>query len=176
MYHKVTVTFEHVCSDCEILGLDFLLPGCSVFTVVNTYFPNGVKNTDHLYSLFRNCSNATLLAGDFNSHHTSWGIKTDGCGKRLWNWVHDNNFQCHNSGQITFLRGRFSSALDLTFSSANMSISSWDTFDNGTSSDHLPITFEIMLSRQAPIIRQRRLINYTTYKSTINAGLSALST
>ena len=29
MYHNVTVSFEHICSDCELFGVDCLLPGSS---------------------------------------------------------------------------------------------------------------------------------------------------
>lgn len=102
------------------------------------------------------------------------GFKTDGCGKRLWNWLQDNNFRCHNSGQVTFLRGISSSTLDLTFSCGQFIISSWETFDNGTSSDHVPITYEIMLPHLTSGIRQQRFINYKIYKTVLNSALSSL--
>lgn len=130
-------------NESEILALDITLPDCSPFTLVNLYFPAGVQDTRSLNSVLASCRKEIVFVGDFNSHHVSWGFKTDSAGKRLWEWTLDNNLSCLNSKVVTFVRGQTQSALDLTFSSPSLTISSWNTIDCATNSDHLPIILKL---------------------------------
>lgn len=168
------MSFELASPECEILGLEFVLPGCAPFTLANAYFSSGVHSTSPLESLLARSAHNLLLAGDFNSHHVSWGLKTDSCGRRLWGWINDNGLFCHNSGAVTFLRGQCSSALDLTFSTSGVLVTSWRTIDSGTNSDHLPIIFDLHVSRSDAGLRQRRFVNYSRYESALRTSLLSM--
>ncbi|XP_077524031.1 uncharacterized protein LOC144135162 [Amblyomma americanum] len=41
---------------------------------------SSVQDTRLLNLLLLNCQKSVLLAGAFNSHHVSWGFRTDFCG------------------------------------------------------------------------------------------------
>ena len=85
--HRVRITAQVMNLESEILALDISLPGCLPFSLVNAYFPTGVQNSNALDSVIASCRKEILLAGDFNSHHISWGFRTDMGGKRLWDFV-----------------------------------------------------------------------------------------
>lgn len=173
--HKAKISFQVSTPECEILAIKLVLPGCSPFTVVNAYFPSGVQDTSTLDSVINSCGRDIVISGDFNSHHISWGLRTDLCGTRLWNWSLDNRLTCVNSGSITFVRGRSYSSLDLTFSGPSLSVTSWSTIDCSTSSDHLPIVFDVARPVTFIGVQVRTFINYNIFKKCLRNVLSSLS-
>lgn len=132
-------------------------------------------------SVLAKCGKDIVLAGDFNSHHVSWGSRTYQCGKRPWDWAMTNNFSCRNSGSVTFLRGQFRSVLDLTFSGPSLSTSAWETLNVGTTSDHFPVVFEVVGPQSTVEARVHSFVDYrafniclqTTFKSIENSPLKA---
>ncbi|XP_064469746.1 uncharacterized protein LOC135384474 [Ornithodoros turicata] len=86
-------------------------------TIVNVYCPAGFQSPSILHNVLVNASHQFLVVGDFNSHHTTWGLKTDACGRELWNWICLRNLSLANDGSPTFLRGTTRSVLDLTLCS-----------------------------------------------------------
>lgn len=150
-----------------------MLPGCTPFSLVNTYFPAGVQDTRYLDTAIANSQKNVILVGDFNSHHVSWGFRTDTCGRRLCDWTLSNHFSCLNSGVHTFVRGQSRSALDLTFVSSSISITSWNTVDSGTNSDHLPIIFELVTPSICLDNHVRTFVNYSKFKNVLKSDLNA---
>ena len=117
------------------------------------------------------CRKDILLTGDFNSHHVSWGFRTDISGRRLWEWTLDNNLSCMNTGVVTFVRGQSKSAIDLTFSSSSLSISSWNTLDCASNSGHLPISFEINFPNIFRTGKIGSFVNYVKLKKDLKTTL-----
>lgn len=162
--HRANISFQLMSPECEILAVEITLPGSRPFSLANVYFPSGVQDTRPLDLVLAKCGKEIVLAGDFNSHHISWGVRSDQCGKRLWDWATSNNFLCQNSGSVTFLRGQFRSVLDLTFSGPGLSISAWETVNVGTNSDHVPIKFEVIGSQSAVEARIHSFVDYHRFK------------
>lgn len=67
-------TFDFLSSECEILGIDLLLPGCRPVSLINVYFPHGVCEVRALDAALSVSQKAVVVMEDFNSHHVSWGI------------------------------------------------------------------------------------------------------
>lgn len=171
--HKAKLSFQFLSADCELLAIDICLPGCLSFSLVNVYFPNGVCTTDPLDLALSSSNQNVVIAGDFNSHHVSWGFKSDSCGWRLLDWTVENNLLCFNSGSATFFRSQVRSVLDLTFAKGRL-VSSWNTVDCPTSSDHVPIVFEIAVFPSTPKRVVRTLVNYEIMKKTLRSSLTSL--
>lgn len=112
--HSSSVVHEHMSALSELLVVRVRMPGCSPFDVCNVYCPKGFQSSAFLDTFLRLSSSGFCLAGDFNSHHVSWGPKTDGCGLRLWSWACQLGLSVLNDGSVTFVRGVSRSALDLT--------------------------------------------------------------
>lgn len=170
---KAKISYKHMCPDSEIFALDVTLPGCPPFSLVNVYFPTGVQTTRSLDLALPSWCKDKIVVGDFNSHNTCWGFKTDQCGKRLWEWTNDNNLRCLNSRTPTFIRDRFRSALDLSFISSSISSSAWSALDCATNSDHFPIMFDITCPVKIEGIQVRVFVNYTKFKNDLKSALTS---
>lgn len=112
--HTAKVSFQLQRPDCEILVLELKLPGCLPFSLANVYFPSGVVDSEPLDLAIASAVPPIIFAGDFNSHHVTWGFRTDSCGNRLLDWITDNNLTCINSDSPTYHKGQTQSVLDLT--------------------------------------------------------------
>ena len=141
---KAKIAYKHMSPESEIFALEITLPGCLPFLLINAYFPTGVQDTGCLDSAVTSSCKDKILVGDFNSHHTCWGFRTDRRGKRFWEWTADNSLSCLNSRTPTFIRAQSRSALDLSFVSSSLTSLSWTAMDCATNSDHLPVIFEIV--------------------------------
>lgn len=172
--HRAKISFRMLDLDCEILALDLCLPGYHPFSIVNCYFPSGVQSTRYLDSVLVACRKEIVLTGDFNSHHLSWGIRTDSCGRRLWEWTIDHNLSCLNKGHVTFVRGQTSSVLDLTFCSNAIKILSWAVLDSATNSDHLPVVFDITCPTITLDQPKRTYINHSKFQACLRSAISKL--
>lgn len=170
-----SIAFQLMSTDCEILAIDLCLPGHHPFSLINAYFPTGLHNTQQLDTALANCKNDFLLTGDFNSHHVSWGFRTDPSGTLLWDWMINKNLTCLNDRQPTFIRGRTRSVLDLTFCSPSVSIKSWKTIDFSSNSDHLPVYFEISCAVKSIERTEKTLINYKKFKDCLRSNIRAVS-
>lgn len=173
--HKAKIIFQLMEPQCEILVVELHLYRRDPLYIINTYFPHGVQDTVCLDRALIYCGRDILLAGDFNSHHVSWCLKTDFCGNRLWHWSLDKKLSCRNSGSSTFVRGHHRSTIDLTFTSSSLSLSSWSTVDSATNSDHLPVIFHI--SRKVTYAGEQSTIfvNYSIFKNSLKSAIASLS-
>lgn len=170
--HRVKITCRIMNLESEILALDISLPGCLPFSLVNAYFPTGVQNSTVIESVISCCRKEIILAGDFNSHHISWGFKTDMSGKRLWDLVSKNNLSCINKRTPTLVCNQSRSVLDLTFCSPSLCISTWSTLNSGTSSDHFPILFELVCPLTSVTCHSITHVNFNTFQKLLRAALS----
>lgn len=159
--------------DSEILAGTFTLPECFAFSLVNSYFPEGVISASHIDAVLSSCEKRVIMCGDFNSHRVWWGFRTDFCGRRLRGRVNDNNTYCYNSGLATLFRWMITFVLVLTsLNSGN--ISSWSTLDHGASSHHVPIVFEIVCTSRSPRSRLVRHTNLHHMQNKVKAALQSI--
>lgn len=63
-------------------------------TLFSVYAPPNHKVTPDIYFLIRH---PLIILGDFNGHHTSWGLFNDLKGKHLFYFIEDNNIVFLNS-------------------------------------------------------------------------------
>lgn len=161
--HRAFTSLELMSPSGEVLAVDLLLPGSPPISLVNVYFPVGFRRVEKLDSLIASKSRV-IVAGDFNAHHVSWGFRTDSRGLELWQWLLENDLSCHNSRAITFLRAGSRSALDLTFSSGNVEVTSWGTLPCGSSSDHFPLEFTVGIPLIRIAVRKQKFINARVYQ------------
>lgn len=173
--HKAKIAFKLMSPECEILAVHLSIPGYRTFSIINAYFPTGVHSTYQLDSALASCKNQVILTGDFNSHHVSWGYRTDACGTRLWDWTIDKNLSCLNMRRPTFVRGQSRSVLDLTFSSTSIAVTSWTTIDFSTNSDHLPVYFEIACPLTSVERQDRIFVNCKKFKDCLHSSIASLT-
>lgn len=83
----------------------------------NVYFPERLKSTPVLDLVVDNSQNYFILAGDYKSHHTASGHRSDVTRFFLCGWVCEKKVCIENSGSAAFFRGSATSILDLTLRS-----------------------------------------------------------
>lgn len=118
---------------------------CLIINVYNDEYNTAV---DRLYMPY-DASRSTIITGDFNLHHPHWS--PDHCHESphadaLTDWMATKGFVLVNDpGTITFLRGRDTSTLDLTW--VNMAIidsglvTDWKVHNEmDHASDHFPVS------------------------------------
>lgn len=117
--------------------------------VVSIYCPSSVRTTqtdwDNLFSLF---ANKSIIAGDFNAHHTNWSYKTDQRGSQLVDSLVDSNFISLNDGSYTRIKlvnnNIQKTSPDVTFVSSDIAMHfSWNVLNENLGSDHMLIKYSM---------------------------------
>ena len=121
--------------------------GCEVFTtsgvltVISLYLPPAlnlsVSHLNSIISINHLPSSSLMICGDFNAHHVCWGCgDTNSRGRKVLEFIEDNDLILLNQRDHTYF-GQSSSALDLTLSSSDISLSSsWSTKRETLGSTH----------------------------------------
>ena len=106
------------------------------YHIVNIY-DRGRKCETDFYNALTVYSNL-IVVGDFNAHHRLWGNPhTSTKGRNLIEALDNLNLTLHNDKSQTFIHRRGTSALDLTFTSANISHQfEWVNSEEYMMSDH----------------------------------------
>lgn len=135
-------------------GIDVV--GCSinsssgVITIISIYIhPNSTINARELELFLNSIPKPFIVGGDWNAKHSLWGnAENDRRGNVVYDVLESLGLVVLNNGNHTrFDRSRASSAIDITVSSADISLCfTWDTLNNPFSSDHVPIVFEMEFS------------------------------
>ena len=133
--------------------------GPSSCLIVNLYNDELNSALLQLYSMPFDRSSPTIITGNFNLHHPTWSpehCQESPHANILTDWMTANGFVLVNDpGTITFLRGRDTSTIDLTW--ANFSVvdkgmmTDWavhNTMDHA--SDHYPITWNLFTPHDLP--------------------------
>ena len=92
----------------------------------------------------------SILAGDFNAHHTLWCRSTDGPGRTLLDQIENaNSYAIMNKPQIPTTK--YNTTIDLTIVHTSIAaISEWSIYDD-LISDHHPIILTIQTDYTPPI-------------------------
>jgi len=102
--------------------------------------------------------NNTVVCGDFNAHHNSWGGSfNDPRGRQVLDFFDSINFVLLNDGSMTFF-GPSQSALDLTFCSPNLALrSTWHATNDSLGSTHCVTQVEIAFSNSSAISPKEKI-------------------
>lgn len=131
-------------------------------TIYNYYTPLAENNNIHTFqNIFNNLGRNTIITGDFNLKHTLWNPENDfRCDTEAWqliDFLHENNLNCINDGQITRIGDSIShsdSAIDLAIISSHLHPDSeFNVIDNTFGSDHLPIITTIFTKYTSQTIK-----------------------
>ena len=92
----------------------------------------------------------SILAGDFNAHHTLWCRSTNAPGRTLLNQIEDSNsYTIMNNPE--FYTTIYDTTIDLTIVHSSIAAKSeWTLYDN-LISDHYPILLTIQTKEIAPV-------------------------
>ncbi|KAF0746227.1 putative RNA-directed DNA polymerase [Aphis craccivora] len=117
--------------------------------ICNIYIPNQKLFTEtDINNINKQLPQPFIIVGDFNSHNVIWGSdQTDQRGKVIENILENNNIILLNNTELTRLNpinGNMSN-IDLSFASTALAQRmDWKLSTNLTSSDHFPITIQIL--------------------------------
>lgn len=148
-----------ICRDLDMMVLEVQQPGRRAALVVNVYNPGydsaGAYSTgERLRELTLVHTTPTVIAGDFNLHHTAWQeMDHEPCtaATQLAEWLQQHSFTIHNDYNVpTYVShdGRFQTVVDLTCSNRMAEnatpVRNWH-IDRliGHISDHVGIRYEI---------------------------------
>jgi hypothetical protein len=134
-------------------GRGFVWAQVTSYTVFSCYISPNIttgefeRHLDDLASCVRTQGGPVIVAGDFNAKAFMWGSAVeDAKGRMLADWAAATNLVAMNRGEPTFERGGSTSVLDVTFCSPDVArrVHGWHVMEAGsTTSDHMPIEFEI---------------------------------
>lgn len=142
-YSKVTVS-ESCPGGLEVCAIEIKWQD-KPLTIFSTYkYPQLNISSAEWSNFFGSLEGNFILAGDFNSHHTSWG-NTCSCahGNRLFKSITRNNMIILNDGHSTYRPHWRTSetAIDLTIINPNIVANTeWRVEQDNWGSDHAPIT------------------------------------
>lgn len=129
--------------------------------IVSVYCPSSVRTQsrdwDKLFELFPHKS---LIAGDFNGHHSNWSCKSDVRGEQLADSALDNGFIPLNNGaatRIKLVNGNLQqTSPDVTFVSSDIAVKfDWHVFNENLGSDHLIIKLKLTIPNNALLVKKR---------------------
>lgn len=130
------------------------LPELTIYSVYSSGNNNIELLENTLFNIerrIRSRKEKAIIAGDFNAKSPEWGMDyRDRRGETVTEWMAANDLIIANQGNVpTFQVQGYSSILDLTFSTENISnrIVNWKVLDRESLSDHNYIFFELSSSK-----------------------------
>lgn len=147
---RETLTNSDFIEGFQICGIEMQLKKHYFIKFYSFYCePTCHTRKDDWKKLFDHIGCNSVLGGDFNSHHTTWGsYKIDQKGKQILEVLEDYpDLVILNNGESTRLDFRNpNSAIDLTLTNPNLHLrSEWNTIRDTLGSDHFPILLKISL-------------------------------
>lgn len=125
--------------------------------------------------IFSHFTGKTIIAGDFNGHHTNWSVKSDTRGTQVMDAALDNDFISVNNGQATrvkLVNGILQqTSPDVSFITSDVAIKfDWQVFNENLGSDHLIIKMTANVFNTINILKKRNFknANWGDYRETIN--------
>lgn len=143
--------------------------------VVSVYCPSTVRTSQCDWdSIFSNFSSKSIVAGDFNGHHSNWSSKIDTRGLQLFDSSLEHNFVSLNSGEFTRVKLvndlLQESAPDITFVTSDIAIYfKWLVTRENLGSDHLVIKYSLHYQDSRNFVRRRnfKLADWQMYKEVL---------
>lgn len=131
--------------------------------VIAIYCPSSVQTQfsdwEQIFSLF---SKNTVIAGDFNGHHTNWSVKTDIRGTQILDAALENSFVSLNNCEATRVKlvsGNLQeTSPDISFTSSDIAIKfDWQVFNENLGSDHMIIKMSTSITNDCSIKKKKKL-------------------
>lgn len=156
----------------EVLCVKILNCKC-LENVISVYCPSSVATRSSDWEqLFELNDRKTVIAGDFNGHHTNWSYKIDQRGTQLLDTSLENGFVSINHNEATrvkLVNGTLQkTSPDITFSSSDIATKFlWRVLNENLGSDHLILKISMNYEEQVKIIHKRNFkkANWTDYTS-----------
>ncbi|CAH0729195.1 unnamed protein product, partial [Brenthis ino] len=160
-----------------------LLNCFQIENIIAIYCPSSVQTTtsdwDYIFGIY---NNKTLIAGDFNAHHSNWSYKTDNRGSQLFDVLLDKNYITLNDGsptRIKLVNGSLQkSSPDITLVTSDIALKfTWAMSNESLGSDHLIIKYSLCNNNQSPnFVRKRNFkkANWNGYSSFLQSIFSVL--
>lgn len=144
--------------------------------VVGVYCPSSVRTSQIEWErIFSKFSAKTVVAGDFNGHHTNWSYKNDNRGSQLFEASLEHNFVVLNTGEFTRVKlvgGSIQeSAPDITFVTSDIAIYfTWKVTQENLGSDHLLVISTMQFQDSRSFIKRRNFkkANWKLYRETLD--------
>ncbi|KAF9790149.1 hypothetical protein SFRURICE_020887, partial [Spodoptera frugiperda] len=144
--------------------------------VVSLYCPSSVQTQPSDWNdIFSHFTGKTIIAGDFNGHHTNWSVKSDTRGTQVMDAALDNDFISVNNGHATrvkLVNGILQqTSPDVSFITSDVAIKfDWQVFNENLGSDHLIIKMTANVFNTIHIHKKRNFknANWGDYRETIN--------
>lgn len=184
----------HTSVKSQLMTMSTLNPGIQVLRVhllncdhleniVAVYSPSTVRTVQHDWDhIFSNSTNKTLVAGDFNGHHSNWSYRTDSRGSLLFDSILDNNFITMNDGaptRIKLVNGRLQkSSPDISCVSTDIALQfDWRVLSESLGSDHLVIKIKTNIRQNiTPTIRRNfKNADWEGYRNSLKNSFSNVS-
>lgn len=133
----------------------------SLKNIISIYCPSSVVTRAADWdSLFDLKLGNTLIAGDFNAHHTNWSYKIDQRGTQLLESSLENGWISLNNGDATrvkLVNGLIKrTSPDITFASSDISVNcDWKVFNENLGTDHLIIKIALNYLESKQYIKKR---------------------
>lgn len=161
--------FIHPNNGIQVLHIK-LLNTQHLENIISIYCPSDVRTSIADWDIiFSRLSQNSIIAGDFNGHHSNWSTKTDPRGRNIFDSAIENDFVSLNDGsptRIKLVNGLVQkTAPDITFCSSNTALRyNWKTTNENLGSDHLILKISTEISRPTQY-RKRRMYNKADWKT-----------
>lgn len=148
----------------EAIGISVNLKNNEKIDIISVYCPKGNCNAADLIPIFSYYKNKTIIAGDFNAHHSQWETRSNSnqSGYALIDMLTDTNdillLTPRNLNTRIDPRDGKESTIDLTFTSTNFALNYEIKTGPYWGSDHLPIIFTT--KTKSPAERSRNKIRW----------------
>lgn len=149
-------------NNIDILCVE-LLSSCKLKYIIGVYSSSSVSVSGKDYEeLFSHFSQKTLIAGDFNAHHSAWSYTTDTRGRLLSDASLGCNYSFLNNGDFTRCAKLNNSIVctspDVSFCSSDIALDfHWSVTNESFGSDHLVISINTLDSTQINPEKKRNI-------------------
>lgn len=148
--------------------------------IVSVYCPSTVNtNQSDWDDIFANFPKKTIVAGDFNGHHTQWSCKNDSRGIKLLDSCLDNGYISINNGAPTRIKLVNNilqkTSPDITFVSSDIAIQfNWQTTSENLGSDHIIIKYSVNMPNKLSYVQKRNFkkADWLKYQHLIESQLN----
>lgn len=151
--------------------------------VVGVYCPQWVRTTSGDWDQILNLGNEkTLIAGDFNGHHSNWSSKSDTRGRQIFESIFENSYISLNDGahtRVKLVNGIVqNTSPDISIVSVDNALKyDWLVLNENLGSDHLIIKMKLNVS-QSNLTKKKRNFKkaeWTKYRACLESELSDLT-
>ena len=168
IYIHSDIPFEEIALTSPLQAVAATIQLRNRLTLCNVYNSRSHNLSANLLNqLYSELPKPCIILGDFNAYSPLWGCaSSDTRGNIIASFLENSNLVLLNNGAPTHPNQTADTAIDLTFSSPEISEDfEWNTIPSVFDSDHFPITLSTELTEPNPFqIRLLKKANWDIYK------------